>query len=132
MPVPPHRVPHASRQHAYAKNGKLLWKQIEADKSGNSHSLRSAAWNNAQFAKPFKTHGVDVCPRKNGQEWQLAWGLLSVIPDIGYSPNRGEPLIVSLPGGLSNRENNSGGAPRAKQTWDSDTFTPSCQNADCV
>ena len=32
----------------------------------------------------------------------------------GYSPNRGEPLIVSLPGGLSNREDNNGGAPRAK------------------
>ena len=33
----------------------------------------------------------------------------------GYSPNRGEPLIVSLPGGLSNREDNNGRAPRAKQ-----------------
>ena len=94
-------------------NGKLLWKQIEANKSGNSHSLRSAAWNIVQFAKPLNTHGVDVCPRKNGQEWQLAWGLLSVIPYIGNSPNRGESLIVSLLGGLSNREGNSGGAPRA-------------------
>ena len=32
----------------------------------------------------------------------------------GYSPNRGEPLIVSLPGGLSNREDNNGGAPGPK------------------
>ena len=54
-------------------------KQIEAHKSGNSHCPRSAAWNIAQFAPPPspQKHGVDVCPEKTGQEWQLAWGLLS-------------------------------------------------------
>ena len=34
---------------------------------------------------------------------------------IGYSPNRGELLSVSLPGGLSNREDNRRGAPRANK-----------------